>query len=74
MTQKILSNYFNTATQEVEEEYVPFHFNARIITGYYITRDNLKDDSINVTVQGGATAITFKRTPEFYKYLQARFL
>ena len=52
-------------------EYVDYYFNESDITGWYITSENVKDQSVNVTFQGDT--FTFLQQKHITDYLFNNF-
>lgn len=53
---------------EGDSEYVDFTFNPNHVDGYYTTRENVEDGSINILLNG--CPCTIKRDPIILKALE----
>jgi len=52
-------------------EYVDFWFNENKIIGYYLSKDNYEDESVNLIITNGT--LTVKRSKELIDYLLTKF-
>ena len=52
-------------------EYVDFWFNEKKIIGYYLSKDNYEDESVNLIITNGT--LTVKRSKELIDYLLTKF-
>lgn len=58
-------------TEDESFEYVDLWFNEEKIVGYYLTKDNYNDDSVNVIFGNGT--VTLQRSKELIDFLLNRY-